>query len=54
MKTSFSRIFITASVILVLTLALVGISFQILVKNYLTGSAMDRQESQTSGDVRHQ
>ena len=45
MKTSFSRIFITASVILVLTLALVGISFQILVKNYLTGSAMDRLES---------
>ena len=45
MKTSFSRIFLTASVILVLTLVLIGFSFQILVKNYLTESAMDRLES---------
>ena len=45
MKTSFSRIFITASIILILTLVLIGISFQILVKNYLTDTAVDRLKS---------
>ena len=45
MKTSFSRTFITASIILIATLVLIGVSFQILVRNYLTNSAVERLES---------
>ena len=45
MKTSFSRIFTTASIILILTLVLIGISFQLLVRNYFTDSAVQRLKS---------
>ena len=41
MKTTFSRIFSTAAVILLTALLLIGTSFQLLVKEYLTESAMD-------------
>ena len=41
MKTTFSRTFSTAAIILMVALVLVGISFQALVKEYLTDSAVD-------------
>ncbi|MBQ9148401.1 MAG: HAMP domain-containing protein [Oscillospiraceae bacterium] len=41
MKTTFSRLFSTAAVILLLALILVGTSFQLLVKDFLTDSAVD-------------
>ena len=41
MKTTFSRTLTAVSVILLATLVLVGVSFQLLVKNYLTNRAME-------------
>ena len=41
MKTTFSRTFFPAAIILLAALLLVGTSFQMLVKNYLTDQAMD-------------
>ncbi len=41
MKTTFSRTLTAVSVILLATLVLVGASFQFLVKNFLTGRAME-------------
>ncbi len=41
MKTTFSRTFTTASLILLATLVLIGISFEMLVKDYLTGHAVE-------------
>ncbi|MBO5129466.1 MAG: HAMP domain-containing histidine kinase [Oscillospiraceae bacterium] len=41
MKTTFSRTFSTAAIILMLALVLVGTSFQALVKDYLTDTTMD-------------
>ena len=42
MKSTFSRIFTAAAAILLAALLLVGISFQMLVKNYLTDTAVER------------
>ena len=44
MKTTFSRIFATAAVILLAALLLIGTSFQLLVKEYLTENAIDSLE----------
>ena len=41
MKTTFSRIFVTFAVILLATLLLVGISFQLLIRGYLTGKVIE-------------
>ena len=41
MKSTFSRTFATVSVVLLTALVLVGFSFQLLVKEYLTNSAVD-------------
>ena len=41
MKTTFSRLFSTAAVILLVALVLIGTSFQLLVKEYLMQSAME-------------
>ena len=41
MKTTFSRIFVTFAVILLATLLLVGISFQLLIRSYLTGKVIE-------------
>ena len=41
MKTTFSRIFATAAVILLVALVLIGTSFQLLVKEYLTENAVE-------------
>jgi len=41
MKTTFSRMFSTAVVILLVALLLLGILFRLLVKNYLTDNAVD-------------
>lgn len=40
MKSTFSRIFISAALILLAALLVVGVSFQLLVKNYLTSQTM--------------
>ena len=45
MKTSFSRTFFPAAVILLLALLLVGTSFQMLVRDYLADSALEDLES---------
>ena len=42
MKTTFSRTFSTLVIVLLVALILVGISFQILVKDYLTNTAVDQ------------
>ena len=42
MKTTFSRTFVTYAVILLAALLLVGASFQLLVRNYLTNQTIDR------------
>jgi len=41
MKTTFSRTFTTFAVILLATLLLLGISFQLLIRGYLTGKAIE-------------
>ena len=41
MKTTFSRTFVTFAVILLATLLLIGISFQLLIRGYLTGKVVD-------------
>ena len=41
MKTTFSRIFFPAAIILLAALLVVGASFQLLVKNYLTREALE-------------
>lgn len=41
MKTTFSRTFVTFAVILLATLLLVGISFQLLIRGYLTKKAIE-------------
>ena len=48
MKTTFSRIFATAAVILLAALLLIGTSFQLLVKEYLTENAIDSLEQHAS------
>ena len=45
MKTTFSRTFITFGAILLSALLLVGLSFQLLIKNYLTNKAIDGLKS---------
>jgi len=41
MKTTFSRTFVTFAVILLATLLLIGISFQLLIRGYLTGKVVE-------------
>ena len=41
MKTTFSRTFVTFAVILLAALLLVGISFQLLIRGYLTGKVLE-------------
>ena len=41
MKTTFSQTFTTIAVILLVALLLVGISFQVLVKNYIADRAVE-------------
>ena len=41
MKTTFSRTFTTFAVILLATLLLVGISFQLLIRGYITGQVLE-------------
>ena len=48
MKTTISRIFSTAAVILLLALVMIGTSFQLLVKEYLTENAIDSLKTQAS------
>jgi len=48
MKTTFSRTFVTYAVILLAALLLVGISFQLLVRNYLTNQTIDRLKNDSS------
>ena len=48
MKTTFSRLFATAAVILLLALVMIGTSFQLLVKEYLTENAMESLKTQAS------
>ena len=48
MKTTFSRTFASAALILLAALLLVGISFQLLVKNYLTKHAIERLQGDAS------
>ena len=48
MKTTFSRTFISVAVILLAALLLVGISFQILVRNYLTAKTVDGLKADSS------
>ena len=48
MKTTFSRIFSTAAVILLLALLLIGTSFQLLVKEYLSENAMESLKQQSA------
>ena len=45
MKTTFSRTFFPAAIILLAALLMVGFSFQILIKDYLEKQAMDRLEA---------
>ncbi len=48
MKTTFSRTFVTYTVILLAALLLVGTSFQLLVRNYLTNQAIDRLKNDSA------
>ena len=48
MKTTFSRTFFSFAVILLAALLLVGISFQLLVRNYLTTHAVDSLKADSS------
>lgn len=48
MKTTFSRTFVTFIVILLAALLLVGVSFQMLVRNYLTNKVVDSLKSDSS------
>ena len=49
MKTTFSRTFSTLVIVLLLALILVGISFQALVKNYLTDTTVtELQQNSTA------
>ena len=41
MKTTFGRNFVTHAVILLSALLLVGVSFQLLVKDYLSGRMVE-------------
>lgn len=45
MKTTFSRTFFPAAIVLLTALLLVGFSFQILIKDYLEKQAMERLEA---------
>ena len=45
MKSSYGRNFITAAMILLLALTVLGASFQMLVRNYLTGNAISGLQS---------
>ena len=53
MKTAFSRAFFPAAIILLVALLLVGISFQMTVRNYLTKQVQQglSQDSQTLADL---
>ena len=53
MKTTFSRIFATAAVILLVALLLIGTSFQLLVKEYLMENAMEslRQHADATAEL---
>ena len=44
MKSSFSRSFYTGALILLVSLAMVGVSYQQLVKDYLTDTTFSRLE----------
>ena len=48
MKTTFSRTFATFAVILLAALILVGLSFQLLAKNFLRDQAVDRLKNDSS------
>ena len=48
MKTTFSRTFFPAAIILLAALLLVGTSFQVLVRNYLTNRAIDGLKNDNS------
>ena len=48
MKSTFSRTFSTAAIILMLALVLVGTSFQALVKDYLTDTAVENLQQNAS------
>ena len=48
MKTTFSRLFATAAVILLIALVMIGTSFQILVKEYLTENTMESLKTHAS------
>ena len=48
MKTTFSRTFVTFAVILLAALLLVGISFQLLVRSYLTNKAVEGLKADSS------
>ena len=48
MKTTFSRTFFPAAIVLLAALLLVGLSFQILIKDYLEKQAMDRLEGEAA------
>ena len=48
MKTTFSRTFFPAAIVLLAALLLVGLSFQILIKDYLEKQAMDRLKSEAT------
>ena len=45
MKSTFSRNFVPATIILLVALLLVGTSFWVLVRDYLTGQAIDSLEN---------
>lgn len=53
MKTAFSRTFYPAAIILLAALLLVGASFQVLIKDYLTGKEMEdlRTDGAAIGDL---
>ena len=48
MKTTFSRIFFTTAIILMLSLILVGTSFQLLVEDYLADSAIEELQQNST------
>ena len=48
MKTTFSRTFFPAAIVLLAALLLVGLSFQILIKDYLEKQAMGRLEEEAA------
>ena len=53
MKTTFSRTFFPAAIVLLAALALVGLSFQFLARNYMENRSMERLQTgaQTVSDV---